>query len=68
MLMKPRVNSREAAAAHDAKRARALGALSNVRVTVTATNGLSSAHINEIRLYGSDGVSPFPTQPKWPAD
>eukprot|EP01047_Picozoa_sp_COSAG01_P071996 COSAG01_NODE_11335_length_1955_cov_1.342672_2_plen_63_part_00 len=62
--MKPRVNSREAAAAHDAQRARALGALSNVRVTVTATNGLSSAHINEIRLYGSDGVPPFPTQPK----
>ena len=34
--------------------------VSAVRVTVTATNGIRNAHINEIRLYGAEGVTPFP--------
>ena len=41
-----------------------LEALAEVRVTVAATNGLDKAVINEIRLYGADGVAPFPVQPK----
>eukprot|EP00055_Hartaetosiga_balthica_P016522 m.105045 g.105045 ORF g.105045 m.105045 type:complete len:884 (+) comp9122_c0_seq3:1257-3908(+) len=35
---------------------------SAVRVTVTATNGIDNAHINEIRVYGEDGKQPFPSQ------
>ena len=34
-----------------------------VRVTVTATNGIGDARINEIRLYDVEGVRPFPTKP-----
>ena len=34
-----------------------------VRVTVTATNGLANAHVVEVRLYGADGVAPFPAMP-----
>eukprot|EP00040_Diaphanoeca_grandis_P039183 m.258359 g.258359 ORF g.258359 m.258359 type:complete len:885 (+) comp36477_c0_seq1:156-2810(+) len=34
--------------------------VSAVRVTVTATNGIANAHINEIRLYDAKGVDPFP--------
>jgi hypothetical protein len=35
-------------------------AVTRIRVTVTATNGIADAHINEVRLYGADGVEPFP--------
>jgi len=35
-----------------------------VRLNVTATNGYDHAHVNEVRLYGADGVSPFPKQPR----
>ena len=35
--------------------------VSAVRVNVTRTNGILRAHINEIRLYGVDGMSPFPS-------
>jgi hypothetical protein len=62
MLTKPRVNTRAAAATSDPQPS-ALGPMSHVRVVVTRTNGIAAAHINEIRLYGSDGVAPFPTQP-----
>ena len=58
-----RVNPRQATR-QDLEATRALGLLAEVRVTVTATNGLANAHINEIRLYGEDGVAPFPIQPK----
>jgi hypothetical protein len=61
--MQPRVNPREEAAARDWKAAALLGLLSGVRVTVTTTNGVPNAHITEIRLYGEDGVSPFPIRP-----
>eukprot|EP00041_Stephanoeca_diplocostata_P027697 m.768460 g.768460 ORF g.768460 m.768460 type:complete len:598 (-) comp23227_c0_seq83:160-1953(-) len=37
--------------------------VTSIRVTVSATNGVPDAHINEIRLYDVDGKSPFPTQP-----
>lgn len=40
------------------------GMVSEVRITVTATNGIDAAHINEIRLYGKDGLAPFPSKPK----
>jgi hypothetical protein len=40
-----------------------LDALTDVRVTVTATNGLASAIINEVRLYAADGIHSFPTKP-----
>ena len=33
-----------------------------VRVTVTATNGIADARINEIRLYDAEGVRPFPAK------
>ena len=57
--MRRRVNRREEAfAVREA--AVALGPLSEVRVTVTATNGIGQARINEIRLYGKDGLAPFP--------
>eukprot|EP00035_Acanthoeca_spectabilis_P010173 m.180228 g.180228 ORF g.180228 m.180228 type:complete len:982 (+) comp14944_c2_seq1:161-3106(+) len=36
--------------------------MSKLRVTVTATNGVADARINEIRLYDADGVSPFPAR------
>jgi hypothetical protein len=36
--------------------------VSKVRVTVTATNGISHARINEIRIYDASGVAPFPQQ------
>ena len=39
-------------------------ALSEVRITVTATNGIAAAHVNEVRLYAEDGVAPFPAMPK----
>lgn len=35
-----------------------------LRVLVTATNGVKQARINEIRVYDSDGLAPFPEQPK----
>ena len=35
-------------------------AVTKVRVTVTATNGVAEARINEIRLYDTAGVAPFP--------
>ncbi len=34
--------------------------VTKVRVTVTATNGIADAHINEIRLYDAEGMSSFP--------
>ena len=34
--------------------------VTKVRVTVTATNGVPDAHINEIRLYETHGVASFP--------
>ena len=37
-----------------------VAAVSKVRVTVTATNGVADARINEIRLYDAGGVAPFP--------
>jgi hypothetical protein len=39
-------------------------AMSKIRVTVTATNGIADARINEIRLYDAGGVAPFPKQPQ----
>jgi hypothetical protein len=33
--------------------------VSAIRVTVTATNGIKEARINEVRLYENDGVPPF---------
>ena len=57
--MRRRVNRREEAFAVR-EPAVALGPLSEVRVTVTATNGIGQARINEIRLYGKDGLAPFP--------
>lgn len=56
-----RVNRREEAFAVR-EPAMALGPLSEVRVTVTATNGIAQAHINEIRLYDEDGITPFPAK------
>jgi hypothetical protein len=38
--------------------------MSNIRVTVTTTNGHPNAHINEVRLYDADGAAPFPQQPQ----
>eukprot|EP00039_Didymoeca_costata_P020965 m.342960 g.342960 ORF g.342960 m.342960 type:complete len:959 (-) comp22149_c0_seq1:157-3033(-) len=35
-----------------------------IRVTVTATNGIEDARINEIRLYDAQGIAPFPTKPQ----
>ena len=37
--------------------------LAEVRVTVTATNGVGTAIINEVRLYDDDGRAPFPRRP-----
>ena len=37
--------------------------VSDVRVTVTATNGIADARINEVRLYDANGLAPFPKQP-----
>ena len=37
--------------------------LEAVRVTVTATNGIKNAHVNEIRLYEAEGEAPFPVKP-----
>ena len=37
--------------------------LGEVRVSVTATNGHASAIVNEVRLYGVEGVAPFPVKP-----
>ena len=34
--------------------------VTEIRVTVTATNGIPNAHVNEIRLYDAAGVAPFP--------
>ena len=59
--MRLRVNRRQEASAVR-EPAVALGPLSEVRVTVTATNGIGQARINEIRLYGEDGVAPFPAK------
>eukprot|EP00040_Diaphanoeca_grandis_P032883 m.200152 g.200152 ORF g.200152 m.200152 type:complete len:924 (-) comp32764_c1_seq1:51-2822(-) len=36
--------------------------VSALRVTVTATNGIANAHINEVRVYDADGVLPFPSR------
>ena len=38
--------------------------LSEVRVTVSATNGIAFAVVNEVRLYDQQGEHPFPVQPK----
>ena len=38
--------------------------LSEIRVTVSATNGIDVAVINEVRLYDQLGAQPFPVQPK----
>ena len=37
--------------------------VTDVRINVTATNGLADAHIMEVRLYDEDGKQPFPTKP-----
>jgi hypothetical protein len=37
--------------------------LVEVEVTVTATHGIANAIINEVRLYGAEGVHPFPAKP-----
>ena len=44
-----------------------------VRLNVTATNEFrqpeSNAHVNEIRVYGPDGLAPFPEAPAgWERD
>jgi hypothetical protein len=39
--------------------------LSAVRVTVSATNGVAFAVINEVRIYDEAGTHPFPAQPKY---
>jgi hypothetical protein len=36
--------------------------LSDVRITVTGTNGIANAVINEVRLYEHDGAQPFPAK------
>ena len=36
--------------------------LTEVRVTVTATNGVDKAMITEVRLYDNDGLASFPQQ------
>lgn len=36
--------------------------VSAVRLTVSATNGVPDARVNEIRLYDADGVAPFPSR------
>ena len=36
--------------------------VSAIRITVTSTNGIANAVINEVRLYDHDGVQPFPTK------
>ena len=33
-----------------------------LRVVVTASNGVSQARINEIRVYDAEGLAPFPKQ------
>ena len=38
-------------------------AVTKVRVTVTATNGVAEARINEVRLYDAAGLAPFPKLP-----
>jgi hypothetical protein len=38
--------------------------LSSIRVTVSATNGVAFAVVNEVRLYDQLGEQPFPVQPK----
>jgi len=38
--------------------------LSEIRVTVSATNGFDFAVINEVRLYDERGTSPFPVRPQ----
>jgi hypothetical protein len=40
----------------------ALVSVAKVRITVLATNGVDTAIINEVRLYGADGAAPFPKQ------
>ena len=47
-----------------AAEAAAVPAVTAVRVTVTATNGIADARINEIRLYDAEGVAPFPRVPE----
>jgi hypothetical protein len=37
--------------------------VSAVRVVVTGTNGIEEARINEVRLYASAGLAPFPAKP-----
>ena len=39
-------------------------AVSKIRVTVTATNGIADARINEVRLYDAAGVISFPSKSK----
>ena len=39
-------------------------AVSKIRVTVTATNGIADARINEVRLYDAAGMISFPSKSK----
>ena len=43
--------------------AASVSAVSSVLITVTATNGVADARINEVRLYDAGGVEPFPVKP-----
>ena len=53
----------QAKSAQDIERETApVPAVTKIRVTVTATNGITDARINEIRLYDAEGVAPFPKQ------
>ena len=40
----------------------AVVSVSAIRITVTSTNGIANAVVNEVRLYDHDGVQPFPTK------
>eukprot|EP01065_Artemidia_motanka_P040242 TRINITY_DN49_c2_g1_i1.p1 TRINITY_DN49_c2_g1~~TRINITY_DN49_c2_g1_i1.p1 ORF type:complete len:881 (+),score=236.13 TRINITY_DN49_c2_g1_i1:62-2644(+) len=51
-----------AAARAPVRAAPAAASVSSVRITVTATNGIADAHVNEVRLYETDGIEPFPSK------
>ncbi|CEM11298.1 unnamed protein product [Vitrella brassicaformis CCMP3155] len=36
----------------------------SLRLVVSATNGIPHAHVFEIRVYGKDGLTPFPAKPQ----
>ena len=40
----------------------AAASVSAVRITVTGTNGIANAVVNEVRLYDHDGTQPFPAK------